>query len=50
MWGGLESPGTGRARPPGAPRPVKGCSAAFIGLNELILSGLRLINSAAGWS
>lgn len=43
MWGGLESSGTGRAHPPGAPRPVKGCSdLAFMGLNELILSGLRV--------
>lgn len=48
----MESSGTGRAHPPGGPRPVKGCSdlqsAAFTGLNELILSGLRLINPAAG--
>lgn len=50
--GGLESSRTGPACSPWAPRPVQGCrdlqSLAFMGLNELILSGLRLINPAAG--
>lgn len=54
LGGQLESSGTVRTHPPRAPRPEKGRSylqgVSFIGLNELSVNCLRLINRAAGWT